>query len=154
MNQKSRDIPKLIFRRFFLTLFSHNTESFESSIKQILKADINHLTEKNLVDKNKISVDGQKYLVYEYLRRKYNYCVVDGESLGVDFTLYEGAQTDYHAKYGVIIETEQSKIEDWYEIIMSLRNLGQVKKKLRGSVCKFLFFKKRLKKKKFSGDLC
>ena len=59
------------------------------------------------------------------------YCVTDGQSMGVDFMLYEGSQSDYHAKYGVIIETEDSQIFDWYELIMSLRNLAQVKKKLQ-----------------------
>jgi len=109
-----------------------HTNSISEAIKLMMSTDPADLTAKNLADYQKIntSVDTQKLLVYKYLRKNYNYCVTNGEALGVDFVIYEGSQSDFHAKYGVIVDTDTSEMEDWYEMIMSLRNLGQVKKKL------------------------
>jgi len=109
-----------------------HTNSISEAIKLMMSTDLANLTSTNLADYQKIytCVDAQKLLVYKYLRKNYNYCVTNGEALGVDFVMYEGSQSDFHAKYGVIVDTDTSKMEDWYEMIMSLRNLGQVKKKL------------------------
>jgi tRNA splicing endonuclease len=109
-----------------------HTNSISEAIKLMINTNLANLMETNLADYQKIynCVDAQKLLVYKYLRKTYNYCVTNGEALGVDFVMYEGSQSDFHAKYGVIVETDTSAMEDWYEMIMSLRNLGQVKKKL------------------------
>lgn len=109
-----------------------HTNSITQAVRLIMSTNPVNLNATNLADFRTIynRVDAQKLLVYKYLRKQYNYCVINGEALGVDFVLYEGSQSDYHAKYGVIVETDKSKMEDWYEMIMSLRNLGQVKKKL------------------------
>jgi len=73
-----------------------------------------------------------KMSTYHYFREIEGYTVVDGQSLGVDFLLYEGSAEDVHAKYGLVIVSGKDELGpmDYYEIIMNVRNLHSVKKKL------------------------
>ena len=111
------------------------TDLVEKKIKFLLEISAN-LTNSNLERLKQEYLcqraTATKMSVYHYFREIEGYTVIDGQSMGVDFLLYESSADDVHAKYGLVIVSNKDELgpADYCEVIMNVRNLHSVKKKL------------------------